>query len=79
MQQRTEQALAALDRKYTREPNMKPCAALLLKALAGCASRELAIAVPGNCPKPLAPSAWTLQEPSNSLLLLDVVFSISGQ
>ncbi|MBD1555309.1 hypothetical protein HAQ04_28405, partial [Pseudomonas sp. C2L11] len=35
------------------------------------------IPVAATCPKPPAPPAWTMQEPSNSLQLLDKTFSIS--
>ncbi|OPK03886.1 hypothetical protein BZ164_13525 [Pseudomonas veronii] len=57
---------------------MKNCAVLLLTLLAGCASREVVIPVAATCPAPPAPPAWAMQEPSNSLLLLDQLFSISA-
>ncbi len=56
---------------------MKSCA-VLLTLLAGCASREVVAPVVGACPVPPAPPAWAMQEPSNSLQLLDRLFSISA-
>ncbi|RBJ82720.1 hypothetical protein C3L29_012725 [Pseudomonas sp. MWU12-2534b] len=47
---------------------------------AGCASQAPAQVVPvvATCPRPPAPPAWAMQEPSNSLQLLDKLFSISA-
>jgi hypothetical protein len=56
----------------------KLCAALLLTALAGCASQEVVVPVAGTCPVPPAPPAWVMQAPSNSLQQLDDLFSISA-
>ncbi|MBD1602455.1 hypothetical protein HAQ05_27695 [Pseudomonas sp. CA3A] len=50
---------------------------MLLMGTAGCTSQAPVVAVAGTCPKPPAPPAWTMQEPSNSLQLLDKTFSIS--
>lgn len=52
--------------------------ALLLTLLAGCASREVVVPVAATCPAPPAPPAWAMQAPSNSLRLLDQLFSIFG-
>ncbi|MNG30433.1 Lipoprotein Rz1 precursor [compost metagenome] len=57
---------------------MKGCAALLLILLAGCASREVVVPIVGTCPVTPAPPAWAMQEPSNSLQLLDRLFSTSA-
>ncbi|WP_429492940.1 Rz1 family lipoprotein [Pseudomonas sp. S30_BP2TU TE3576] len=57
---------------------MKHCVALLLTLLAGCASREVVVPVVGTYSVPPAQPAWAMQEPSNSLQLLDQLFSISG-
>ncbi|RJX83509.1 hypothetical protein D3M70_00335 [Pseudomonas sp. LS-2] len=56
-------------------------AALLLTALAGCASQAPAQLVPvtATCPKPPAPPAWVMQAPSNSVEKLDKLFSISAE
>lgn len=57
---------------------MKPCAALLLTVLAGCASREIAAPLEVVCPVPPAPPAWVMLTPSNSVEKLDKLFSISA-
>lgn len=57
---------------------MNACAAVLLMVTAGCASREVVVPVAGTCPLPPSPPVWAMQEPSNSLELLDGLFSISG-
>ncbi|QJI21919.1 hypothetical protein HKK57_25025 [Pseudomonas sp. ADAK21] len=57
---------------------MKGCAVLLTILLAGCVSREVVMPIAATCPVPPAPPAWAMQEPSNSLQLLDGLFSISG-
>ncbi|MBD1602467.1 hypothetical protein HAQ05_27755 [Pseudomonas sp. CA3A] len=51
--------------------------AVILLLGSGCASQATVIPVAATCPKPPAPPAWTMQEPSNSLQLLDKTFSIS--
>jgi hypothetical protein len=57
---------------------MKGCGVLLTTLLAGCASRAVVVPIAATCPVPPAPPAWAMQEPSNSLQLLDELFSISG-
>ncbi|MBT9571117.1 MAG: hypothetical protein IV106_08415 [Pseudomonas umsongensis] len=58
-----------------RSLKMTSCVLLSLLVLAGCASREVAVPVAGTCPAPPAPPAWAMQIPSNSLQLLDGLFS----
>ena len=58
---------------------MKGCALMLLLVIAGCASPGVVVPVAAVCPIPPAPPAWMMAEPSNSLELLDELFSISGQ
>ena len=57
---------------------MKGCAALLTILLVGCASRAVVVPIARMCPVPPAPPAWAMQKPSNSLQLLDKLFSISA-
>ncbi|PTT97864.1 hypothetical protein DBR45_36195 [Pseudomonas sp. HMWF031] len=57
---------------------MTSSALMLLLVLAGCASREVVVPMAATCPIPPAPPAWAMQEPSNSLQLLDRLFSISA-
>ncbi|WP_162831840.1 lysis system o-spanin lipoprotein Rz1 [Pseudomonas sp. GM78] len=47
--------------------------------LAGWASWEVVVPVAGPCPVPHASQAWAMQVPSNSLRLLDQLFSTSAQ
>ncbi|MNH37072.1 Lipoprotein Rz1 precursor [compost metagenome] len=61
-----------------RSLRMTTCASLLLMVIAGCGSREVVVPVAAVCPVPPAPPAWVMQEPSNSLQLLDDLFSISA-
>ena len=42
------------------------------------ASQEVVVPVVGTCPVPPSPPAWAMSEPSNSLQLLDQLFSISA-
>ncbi|WP_416152013.1 MULTISPECIES: lysis system o-spanin lipoprotein Rz1 [unclassified Pseudomonas] len=46
--------------------------------LAGCASREVVVPLVATCPAPPSAPAWVMQEPSNSLQLLDQLFFPSG-
>ncbi|NNG62030.1 hypothetical protein HKD51_10680 [Pseudomonas fragi] len=43
-----------------------------------CASQGAVVPVAAVCPIPPAPPAWMMAEPSNSLELLDELFSKSG-
>ncbi|BFT62379.1 hypothetical protein PMm318_A31380 [Pseudomonas moorei] len=78
--QAAEQALATLDQKAQKEKTdgLAENEKLLLTLLAGCAPREVVVPVAGTCPTPPAPPAWAMQAPSNSLQLLDRLFSISA-
>ena len=58
---------------------MKGFALMLSLVIAGCTSRGAVVPVAAICPIPPAPPAWMMAEPSNSLELLDELFSISGQ
>lgn len=57
---------------------MKSCALMLPLVIVGCASQGAVVPVAAICPIPPAPPAWMMAEPSNSLELLDELFSISG-
>ena len=57
---------------------IKLCAVLLPMVLAGCVSPGVAVPVAAMCPIPPAPPAWAMAKPSNSLQLLDELFSISA-
>ncbi|WP_420902711.1 lysis system o-spanin lipoprotein Rz1 [Pseudomonas veronii] len=56
----------------------KNSALLLLTLLAGWSSREFVVPVAATCPAPPSPPAWAMQAPSNSVRLLDQLFSISA-
>ncbi|VVN50849.1 hypothetical protein PS685_00372 [Pseudomonas fluorescens] len=58
---------------------MKGCTLMLPLVIAGCASQGALVPVAAICSMPPAPPAWMMVEPSNSLVLLDELFSISGQ
>jgi hypothetical protein len=82
-QQAAEKIRDDIDAKATRRKRMtslrmKIYAALLPMVLAGCASREVVVPIAATCPVPPAPPAWAMAEPSNSLQLLDELFSISA-
>lgn len=57
---------------------MKGCALMLLLVIAGCASRGAVVPVAAICPIPPEAPAWMMEQPSNSLELLDELFLISG-
>ena len=56
---------------------MNVCAAAFLTVATGCASLENVVPVAALCTVPPAPPAWAMQDPSNSLKLLDELFLIS--
>lgn len=75
--------IARDDQKHTQELNdalaeNQLCVMLFPLALASCGSQK-PVLQPVSCPKIQlpAPPAWVLQEPSNSLLILDETFTTS--
>ena len=50
---------------------------MLPLGIVGCASQGAVVPIAAICPVPPAPPAWMMAEPSNSLELLDELFSIS--
>lgn len=62
-------------------PQLKLSAAcaLLLLALAGCATSPPAVQAPTLCPPPPPPPAWLMNRESDSIYRLDRMFSYSGE
>ena len=58
---------------------MKSYALMLPLVIVGCASPGAVVPIAAICPIPPVPPAWMMAEPSNSLELLEELFSISGQ
>ena len=57
---------------------MKGFALMLSLVIAGCTSWGAVVPVAAICSIPPAPPAWMMEQPSNSLELLDELFLISG-
>ncbi len=56
---------------------MKSCALMLQLVIVGCASQGAVVPMVAICPIPPVPPDWMMAEPSNSLELLEELFSIS--
>ena len=64
-------------RKPMLSLKMKSCALMLPLVIVGCASQGAVVPMVAICPIPPVPPDWMMAEPSNSLELLEELFSIS--
>lgn len=55
---------------------MKDYVLMLPLMIGGCASQGVVVPIAATCTNPPVPPAWMMAEPSNSLQLLDGLFSI---